>query len=106
VAPSAVGPGLCTATLKSTGWIGGASAAGRRAGCRNQGMACVDLVAAVGTAIFGGGILVGGHGGGRGGDPGGGAAGLAAGTVTLRDDPAGRMARGVRRINGVGLRDL
>jgi hypothetical protein len=64
----------------------------------------MDLVAAIGAAIFGGGILFGiilvv-------------AAGIRAegqlawrrGTVTLWDHPAGRMAQGVRRINGVGLR--
>lgn len=67
-------------------------------------MASVDLMAVVGAVFFGGGILVGvmlvi-------------AAGIRAegqlawrrGTVTLRDDPASRMARGIRRINGVGMR--
>jgi hypothetical protein len=67
-------------------------------------MASVDLVAVVGAACFGvgivfGAILVM-------------AAGIRAegqlawprGTATLRDDPASRMAQGIRRINGVGLR--
>jgi hypothetical protein len=67
-------------------------------------MASVDLVVVVGAACFGvgivfGAILVM-------------AAGIRAegqlawrrGTATLRDDPASRMARGIRRINGVGLR--
>jgi hypothetical protein len=67
-------------------------------------MASVDLVAVVGAACFGvgivfGAILVM-------------AAGIRAegqlawrrGTATLRDDPASRMAMGIRRINGVGLR--
>jgi hypothetical protein len=67
-------------------------------------MASVDLVAVVGAACFGigivfGAILVM-------------AAGIRAegqlawrrGTATLRDDPSSRMAQGIRRINGVGLR--
>jgi len=67
-------------------------------------MASVDLVAVVGAACFGvgivfGAILVM-------------AVGIRAegqlawrrGTATLRDDPSSRMAMGIRRINGVGLR--
>ncbi len=67
-------------------------------------MASVDLVAVVGAAMFGTGILFGvilvm-------------AAGIRAegqlawqrGTATLREDPSSRMARGIRHINGVGLR--
>jgi hypothetical protein len=67
-------------------------------------MANMDLITAVGAAVFGGGIffgiilVV--------------AAGIRAegqlawrrGTVTLRDDPASRLAQGIRRINGVGIR--
>ncbi|HEY6500947.1 MAG TPA: hypothetical protein VIZ20_16060 [Streptosporangiaceae bacterium] len=69
-------------------------------------MANVDLLTAVGVATFGGGIFFGiilvvaagiraeGH--------------LAwrRGAVTLRDDPASRLAQGIRRINGVGIRVL
>lgn len=71
---------------------------------RGQVMASMDLVAVVGMACFGvgivfGAILVM-------------AAGIRAegqlawrrGTATLRDDPSSRMAMGIRRINGVGLR--
>jgi hypothetical protein len=67
-------------------------------------MASVELVAVVGAACLGvgivfGAILVM-------------AVGIRAegqlawrrGTATLRDDPASRMAQGIRRINGVGLR--
>jgi hypothetical protein len=68
-------------------------------------MASMDLITVIGAATFGGGILFGiilvvv-------------AAGIRAegqlawrrGTVTLWDDPASRLAQGVRRVNGVGLR--
>jgi hypothetical protein len=67
-------------------------------------MASLDLITVIGAATFGGGILFGiilvv-------------AAGIRAegqlawrrGTATLWDDPASRLAQGVRRINGVGLR--
>lgn len=72
---------------------------------RRPGMASVDLVGEIGAVVFGGGILVGvmlvi-------------AVGIRAegqlawrrGITTLREDPASRLARGIRRINGVGLRD-
>ena len=67
-------------------------------------MAQMDLITAVGVATFGGGIffgiilVV--------------AAGIRTegqlawrrGMVTLRDDPASRLAGGIRRLNGVGIR--
>jgi hypothetical protein len=67
-------------------------------------MTNMDLLTAVAVATFGGGIffgiilVV--------------AAGIRTqgqlawrrGTVTLRDDPASRLAHGIRRINGVGVR--
>ncbi len=69
-------------------------------------MANMDLMTVVGVATFGGGIffgiilVV--------------AAGIRTegqlawrrGVVTLRDDPASRLAQGIRRINGVGVRVL
>jgi hypothetical protein len=67
-------------------------------------MANMDLMTVVGVATFGGGIFFGiilvi-------------AAGIRTegqlawrrGAVTLRDDPASRLAQGIRRINGVGIR--
>ena len=68
-------------------------------------MANVDLMTLIGAATFGGGIFFGiilvvaagirteGH------------AAWRRGTVTLRDDPASRLAQGIRRINGVGIRE-
>jgi hypothetical protein len=67
-------------------------------------MANMDLMTAIGVATFGGGIffgiilVV--------------AAGIRTegqlawrrGGVTLRDDPASRLAQGIRRVNGVGIR--
>jgi hypothetical protein len=67
-------------------------------------MASVDLIAVVGAAFFGGGILVGAMLVIAAGIRAEGQLAWRRGTATLRDDPASRMARGIRRINGVGLR--
>jgi hypothetical protein len=67
-------------------------------------MASVDLIAAVGAAFFGVGILVGAMLVIAAGIRAEGQLAWRRGTATLRDDPASRMARGIRRINGVGLR--
>ena len=67
-------------------------------------MASVDLIAVVGAAFFGGGVLVGAMLVIAAGIRAEGQLAWRRGTVTLRDDPASRMARGIRRINGVGLR--
>jgi hypothetical protein len=67
-------------------------------------MASVNLLAVVGVACFGVGIVFGAILVMAVGIRAGGQLAWRRGTVTLRDDPASRMAQGIRRINGVGLR--
>jgi hypothetical protein len=69
-------------------------------------VASVDLVAVVGATFFGAGILVGAMLVIAAGIRAEGQLAWRRGSVTLRDDPASRMARGIRRINGVGLRTM